>query len=310
MTAHPRRAWFPIHGWIGLALMLGFWYVNWTEHIEGPRSHWAFFPMWLGYCLTVDALSVLRQGTSLLRRSVGGYLGMFLISAPVWWLFEVLNWRLGNWEYKQTEAVGPPWEMLLMTVSFSTVIPAVFGTAELVGTFRWVRRLREGPRVDLRRSRLVAYSLAGAAMLALLLAWPRYFYPFAWLSLFFLIDPLNVAMGNRSLLATVGRADWRPVVALAVGVLICGFFWELWNYHSSPKWVYHVPFVGFLRVFEMPLLGYLGYIPFAMELYAMYHLVVGLVAPRAMGRLVRIVPGEPERRTSAAGPQGSETAGA
>jgi hypothetical protein len=44
------------------------------------------------------------------------------------------------------------------------------------------------------------------------------------------------------------------------------------NYSSYPRWVYHVPFVGVLHVFEMPLLGYLV---FAWELHALYHLVVG-----------------------------------
>jgi hypothetical protein len=51
----------------------------------------------------------------------------------------------------------------------------------------------------------------------------------------------------------------------------------MWNYYAYPKWVYHVPFVDFWRIFEMPLLGYGGYLPFAMELFALYHLVVGLL---------------------------------
>lgn len=60
-------------------------------------------------------------------------------------------------------------------------------------------------------------------------------------------------------------------MGLAVGCLICAFFWEMWNFYSYPRWVYHVPLVGFLHVFEMPLLGYLGYIPFSRELFALYH---------------------------------------
>ena len=64
------------------------------------------------------------------------------------------------------------------------------------------------------------------------------------------------------------------MVCLAVGCLVCGFFWEMWNVLSYLKWIYHVPFVGVLHVFEMPLLGYLGYIPFSWELFALYHLVV------------------------------------
>ena len=50
----------------------------------------------------------------------------------------------------------------------------------------------------------------------------------------------------------------------------------MWNYYSYPKWVYHVPLFGFLRVFEMPLLGYLGYVVFAWELFALYHLLAGV----------------------------------
>jgi hypothetical protein len=56
---------------------------------------------------------------------------------------------------------------------------------------------------------------------------------------------------------------------------MCGFFWEMWNFFSYPKWVYHIPFFDFLRVFEMPILGYGGYIPFALELFALYHLLNG-----------------------------------
>jgi hypothetical protein len=67
----------------------------------------------------------------------------------------------------------------------------------------------------------------------------------------------------------VERGDWRPVIALSVGALICGFFWEMWNFYSDPKWIYHTPGAQFLHVFEMPLLGYAGYIPFALELYAL-----------------------------------------
>ena len=53
------------------------------------------------------------------------------------------------------------------------------------------------------------------------------------------------------------------------------FFWEMWNYYSYPKWIYHVAWGNWLHIFEMPLLGYGGYLPFAQELYALYHWVCG-----------------------------------
>ena len=37
------------------------------------------------------------------------------------------------------------------------------------------------------------------------------------------------------------RGDWRPWMSLWLGGLLCGFFWEMWNLWSFPKWIYHVP---------------------------------------------------------------------
>jgi hypothetical protein len=63
----------------------------------------------------------------------------------------------------------------------------------------------------------------------------------------------------------------------------------MWNYYSYPKWVYNVPFLGFARVFEMPILGYGGYLPFSLELFALYHLVVGLFKSKNLDRFIQVV---------------------
>ena len=80
--------------------------------------------------------------------------------------------------------------------------------------------------------------LLGWLMLGLLLTWPRCFFPLLWLSVYLILEPINAALGNRSLLRYTAAGDWRPHLALSVGCLICGFFWEMWNYYSYPKWVY------------------------------------------------------------------------
>jgi hypothetical protein len=54
----------------------------------------------------------------------------------------------------------------------------------------------------------------------------------------------------------------------------------MWNYFSYPKWVYTVAWGGFAHIFEMPLLGYGGYLPFALELFAVYHFVMGLLGEK------------------------------
>lgn len=268
-----RDRW-PWHGWLGLALVALLWPLNWG--LEGMRTHWGFFPLWLGYCLVVDALVYRRKGSSLLRRSPLRYLALFLLSVPAWWLFELLNERTQNWVYL-CDPISDLTYALLASLSFSTVIPAVFGTAELASTFQWVSRLSHGPRITTSRPVLVGFFCAGFGMLALLLAWPRCFFPCVWLSVYFILEPVNVVLGHRTLLDDTARGDWRGVVALWTGCLICGFFWELWNYWSYPKWTYEVPGVDVLHVFEMPLLGYGGYLPFALELFALYHLISGIL---------------------------------
>jgi hypothetical protein len=264
---------FPLHGWIGLFLVLVFWWVNWT--FEGLRTHWAFTPLWVGYCLTVDGLVFKKKGASLLTRSWRAYLGLFGVSVIGWWMFELFNRRLQNWTYLGSDLFSDLMFAILATFSFSSVIPAVFGTAELIATTKWIKNLKTGWRLKSTKPTVLSFFILGWIMLGLMLVWPRYFFPFMWLSVFFILEPINVWLGNRTLAGSVHRGDWRPVIALWLGALVCGFFWEMWNYYSYPKWIYHIPFVDFGRIFEMPLLGYGGYLPFAMELFALYHLILG-----------------------------------
>lgn len=264
--------------WLGLLLIAIFWPLNWV--LEGLRTHLLFFPLWLGYILTVDGLVWLRKGSSLLTRNKRAFVGLFLVSAPLWWLFEVLNWRTRNWQYTARDYFSDLEYFVLASISFSTVVPAVFGTAELVSTFGWLRRLRPGPVIKPTRRVLLTFMVIGILMLTAMLIWPRTFFLFMWLSLYFILAPINARLGFRSLAEYTTRGDWRPVVAIWVGTLICGFFWEMWNYYAHPKWIYHVAPFEFLHIFEMPIMGYGGYLPFGMELFTLYHLVIGLLGFR------------------------------
>lgn len=277
----------PLHGWLGVGLTGLFWVLNWS--LPGLRTHWGFFPLWLGYSLAIDGLVYARTGTSLLTRSPRRYLGLFLVSAPVWWLFELLNVRTRNWTYIGAEAFSPLEYAFWTTLSFTTVIPAVFGTAELVSSLSFLKRLRRGPVIGTDRRTTLSFFALGWIMLGLMLAWPLIFFPFIWLSPYFILEPINVWLGNRSLAHWTARGDWRPVLSLWLGVLLTAFFWEMWNFYSYPKWVYHVPWGDWLHVFEMPLLGYGGYLPFALELYALYQWVSGLPGERTTEYL-RITP--------------------
>jgi hypothetical protein len=267
MDAPRQRPRFAPQGRVGLLLLAVCWPLDWL--LPGLRTSYLFFPLWLGYILVVDALVARRAGASLWTRSRQGFVLLFVLSVPAWWLFEAINDRTGNWEYLGTGSFTPLEYYALCTLSFSTVMPAVFETAEFVRTFRWVNslqpraRIPDSPQVHLR------FLLAGLVMLALTLLWPKFFYPFVWISLVFIFEPVNRWLGRRHFLEWLQHGDWRPVISLSLGALICGFFWEMWNFWSWPKWIYHTPGANFLHLFEMPLPGYGGYIPFALELFAL-----------------------------------------
>ena len=266
-TKNANSQW-PAHGWGGILLVALFWYLNWG--VAGLRSHWAFFPLWLGYILTVDALVHYRRGHSWFARNPKSFALLFLLSAPLWWIFEAINVRTQYWLYTPIDAFSDLEYYLYCTLNFSIVLPAVLVTTQLFWTFSWLRNIKPGWEVGKRPATVWLFFLLGWVMLATTLIWPQYGMAFIWMSLFFIMDPINLWLGKPSLLRRTARGDWRLVFALWLGGLTCGFFWELWNYYSSPKWLYQVPYVDFWHVFEMPLLGYLGYLPFALELYAMY----------------------------------------
>lgn len=272
--------------WLGLLLIAVAWPLNWL--LDGLRTHLLFFPLWLGYILVVDGLVLYRRGTSLLTRNKRAFVGLFLVSMPIWWLFEAVNWRTQNWEYLGREQISDLAYVTLASLSFSTVIPAVFGTAELVSSMSWIKRLPKGPVIKPTPLTLWAFLFTGWAMLAAMLIWPAIFFPFIWLSFYFILAPVNVWLGNRSLAEYTAVGNWQPVVAIWIGALICGFFWEMWNIYAFPKWIYHVPPFEFLYLFEMPLLGYGGYLPFGLELFAFYQLVIGLLGYKSLARYIHI----------------------
>lgn len=256
---------------IGLLILLVVWPLAWSG-IQ-PWSWYTFFPLWLGYILTVDGLVQRQTGTSLLTRSRREFALLFLASAPLWWVFELFNLRLANWSYAIPFHYTRFEYVLLGSIAFSTVIPAIFETAELYRSFpRFQRALCWKAFLPGPHGSLIT-SLAGMVMATLVLVFPEQAFPLVWVSVFFLIDPINRKLGLPNITGQTAQGRWDTVVVLVLSGLTCGFFWEMWNYWSEPKWAYSVPIFDFAKVFEMPIFGYLGYIPFALEVYTLYHLI-------------------------------------
>jgi hypothetical protein len=266
---------FPMRGYVGLAMIAIGWPLAWGRP-SGLEFVWenAFLLLWVGYALVVDGLNLRITGTSLYRRNRGAFIGLFILSIPMWWLFEFFNIFLGNWHYMHNRSLGMFEFAVRSSIHFSIVMPVVLSTAELWASSSFLARASFLPAIPVSRRTLKALMLSGIGMLVLVMAVPRFFFPLVWICLYLITDSVNMLRGAPSLLFHFGRGNWRPAAALALGALTCGFFWEMWNFYALPKWTYAIPFFDFFHVFEMPLLGYLGYLPFGLEVYALYIFII------------------------------------
>ena len=229
--------------------------------------------LWTGYILFADNLVFRLRGRSLMRSRPREFLMMLPLSVGFWLIFEVYNFRLQNWFY-----IGLPNSMFARDFgffwSFATILPGIFETTELLEGLGVFRQRDSRPFRLSEQWQLLAV-VVGLAFLVIppLLPLPlaAYTFGFVWLGFILFLDPLNYRWGAESLLAQWERGNWQRTWTLLLAGLICGILWEFWNYWAIGKWIYAVPILAGIKLFEMPLVGFLGFPPFALECYIMYN---------------------------------------
>jgi hypothetical protein len=259
--------------WLGVALIAIGWVLAWREGLVAAewRRH-TFTVLWLGYIVVVNALAYRRCGRSPITHDTKVFLWLFGVSGAFWWLFEYLNQFTGNWYYEGVSAPGA-WDYFIQgTLPFSTVLPA------FASTWAWLAAFPRFDALSLRRvsaRRWLAWiaAIAGTLALVALPLAPEQLFAMLWLAPLLVFAGLQFLLTKESLFEPLARGDWRPVLQPAAAGLICGLVWELWNYGSLAKWHYSVPYVQRFPLFEMPLLGYAGYLPFGVECALVVQLV-------------------------------------
>jgi len=262
--AMPGARRLPWWGWLGLGLIALGWTLAWSDPAPPEWRRHTFTPLWLGYIMLVNAHAFQRSGRSPLTHRTAWLLGLFPASAVFWWLFEYLNRYVGNWYYTGIVDAGD-WDYFVQgTLPFATVLPAVASTRAWLASFPRLDALALPP---LRGHRALAWAalVCGILALAALGLWPGQLFALLWLAPLLVLAGLQKLVTGETLFAPLARGDWRPVLLPALAALVCGVFWELWNWGSAAQWHYSVPYVQRFHVFEMPLLGYAGYLPFGVE---------------------------------------------
>ena len=267
---------------LGIVLTAVSWYFAWS-HI-GPVSEYSFFPLWVGYILLVNGLSEVMAGTSLLRRMRWSFLWLFVISIPMWWFFEYMNTIVQNWHYVFTHPISILHYEIQASIDFSTVVPAVLSISILV--FQPLKRRSLSTRIAIPGTTLLIDFVSTFILFWLLKLFPSETFPLVWIVPILFLEPLAYALGVRaSLVRQIEQGNLALPLSLGIGTLITGFWWECWNFYSLPKWIYTIPHVGFWKVFEMPILGYLGYPFFGLIVFSYAALILNFIAKQDLAKL-------------------------
>ncbi|RMF92295.1 MAG: hypothetical protein D6736_03670 [Nitrospinota bacterium] len=251
-------------------------------------NQWTTPLCWWGYILFLDALIFRLKGNSLLMNRRREFWLQLPLSILIWLIFEVYNLHLDNWHY-----VGLPqnfWvRQLGYILAFATIMPGLFQTAELLETLGLFTRFRLPPFSP--SSRFIYLSI-GIGLLSLIVPlllprfYARYLFALVWVGFVLLLDPIVYSSGGDALLRDLEEGSASRILSLFIGGLICGFFWEFWNYWATAKWIYTVPFTQDVRIFEMPIAGFWGFGPFAWEYFAFYNFLRLIRRQKTPPRLV------------------------
>ncbi|MFN4245638.1 MAG: hypothetical protein ACK4F9_05770 [Brevinematia bacterium] len=249
---------------------------------------WLTPVFWTGYILLLDGIIYSFKGKSFIASK--GFFIVFLLSVVIWWFFEWTNIFLSNWHYENLPGgiaryIGYFW-------AFGTIMPAILLTYGLfLVIFKNVRIEFRG--IPMKNSYLTIMISVGILFLLLpiipfslrfiersadikLFSWLEFLLDFraseymafaVWTSCFLILDPINYLMQKPSILWYLEKGNYKVIALLSLTGLICGVLWESVNWFASTRWFYTVPILGNIKLFEMPILGYLGFITFSWEIY-------------------------------------------
>lgn len=262
----------PVHASIGLVVLA----VSEVAMLARVEPFWTWHTpfAWTGYILLIDGLVYKLRGSSWLTTNRAEFAFLAAVSIPLWVVFEGYNRLIQNWHY-----INLPGNLFVRYFgyawAFATISPGIFQTAELVGALRGSKLSPAASGIRSAAYRLAAADYVSIAAGAAMLMWPvvlpsPYLAAPVFLGFIFLLDPLNARAGDESLFSDVRRGRTDRLINLLVAGFVCGGLWEFWNFWARAKWIYTVPIVGDIKIFEMPVLGYFGFPPFALECFTMY----------------------------------------
>jgi len=233
--------------------------------------------IWWGFSIMIDGIVYARSGgNSLIGRRPKELVGIATASVTGWMIFEYFNFFVNyNWYYPNGDQL-PSYEFLVYSMVASTaVFPISFELYGLFNTFKgFSTKYSDGIKISLPKWVGTALMLVCFAGMFLTPFFPNDLFFIVWVAPLIILSVLLGRFGIWTPFTQVKKGDWSPLLLLALSWVAAGFCVECWNYFSGTHidgvlqtentlyWAYSVPYVNVLHVFEMPLLGFLGYLPY------------------------------------------------
>lgn len=280
----PTPAKLPWWFWAGAVVMAFFLWLMFARFtVFGDLVYYAFSPLWWGFIVALDGLVHRRTGG---RSLMATRPATFVISAAVsvvgWYYFEFMNYFvLGNWYYPNGHMpeLSHATIVVLFLIAYSTVWPAIFEWYTFLASFpKLAVRWSDGPKIRLPGGLLMA---VGLALIALMVVFPMPLFWVVWIGSMAVITGQLTRLGIWTPFTAIAEGDWGPAILVALASLFNGFLWEFWNWGSAQPpglaptnpnyWVYDIPYVNVIHLCaEMPLLGFLGYLPFGILVWVVF----------------------------------------
>lgn len=224
-----------------------------------------FYPIaWWIILYCIDYINYRRYNASLIRTETRLFWYVIVPLSTLFWLyFESVNFFFEQWRYINI-TFSIPMRTINGFISFATVIPILIellwffiGTVRMPHISHHIQKTLKHPGI---------FFISGVIFIVLPFI-SDYFWinQLMWVGPFFLLFPFIKKTEENPPLSLS-----RCIVYIIFIALAGGFLWELLNYFAPiTKWQYTILPEAF-RLFAMPLLGYLGYIPFIFSVIVVY----------------------------------------